>query len=199
MQRTADWAADAPKWPPFEQAASLIERFRPRLKDLHLTLDRVLVVGFLGGTGTGKSTLLNALVGQPRLAGRQGEADDLSAGRGLSPRRRHVVPAVRRVQPRGRAQGRPAPPADPRTDDPDRLPRPRHPGPRGAGRPPQPGSPPHGLAPVRRDGAYRDVGEVQDQRRRPRAGPARAGPRRGAGPDPRRPRPGHHGATGKTS
>jgi len=30
----------------------------------HLTLDRVLVVGFLGGTGTGKSTLLNALVGQ---------------------------------------------------------------------------------------------------------------------------------------
>ena len=64
MKRTAVWADEAPRWPPFEQAAALIERFRPRLKDLHLTLDRVLVVGFLGGTGTGKSTLLNALVGQ---------------------------------------------------------------------------------------------------------------------------------------
>src|SRR4051812_22902811 len=64
MSRTAEWARDAPRWPPFEQAAALIERFRPRLKDLHLTLDRVLVVGFLGGTGTGKSTVLNALVGR---------------------------------------------------------------------------------------------------------------------------------------
>jgi energy-coupling factor transporter ATP-binding protein EcfA2 len=58
------WIDGAPAWPPFERAKVLFERIAPRLEELRVNLDRVLVVGVVGGTGTGKSTLLNALVGQ---------------------------------------------------------------------------------------------------------------------------------------
>src|SRR5262245_9771922 len=58
------WIDGAPAWPPFERAKVLYERIAPRLDELRVNLDRVLVVGVVGGTGTGKSTLLNALVGQ---------------------------------------------------------------------------------------------------------------------------------------
>ena len=55
-----EWVARAPRWPPFRQAAALWSRVEPRLKELQSRLDRVLVVGVVGGTGTGKSTLVNA-------------------------------------------------------------------------------------------------------------------------------------------
>lgn len=58
------WIDGAPPWPPFERAKALWQRVAPRLEELRINLDRVLVVGVVGGTGTGKSTLLNALVGQ---------------------------------------------------------------------------------------------------------------------------------------
>jgi len=58
------WIDGAPTWPPFDKAKSLWTRVAPRLEELRLNLDRVLVVGVVGGTGTGKSTLLNALVGR---------------------------------------------------------------------------------------------------------------------------------------
>src|SRR4051794_27898688 len=58
------WVETAPDWPPMAKAKSLWARISPRLDELRLRLDRVLVVGIVGGTGTGKSTLLNALVGQ---------------------------------------------------------------------------------------------------------------------------------------
>ncbi|MGZ3414388.1 MAG: GTPase, partial [Isosphaeraceae bacterium] len=62
--RLVDWARTAPSWPPFAAAERLITRLEPRLRVPEIDLDRALVIGFLGGTGTGKSTLFNALLGR---------------------------------------------------------------------------------------------------------------------------------------
>jgi len=57
------WAAAAPDWPPARRVRSEWEAVAPRLDKARRELSRVLVVGVVGGTGTGKSTLVNALVG----------------------------------------------------------------------------------------------------------------------------------------
>ena len=62
--RLLAWARQAPPWPPFDEARGLVERLDPRLRVPEIDLDRALVVGFLGGSGTGKSTLFNALLGR---------------------------------------------------------------------------------------------------------------------------------------
>lgn len=62
--RLLAWARSAPAWPPFDEAKGLIGRLDARLRVPEIDLDRALVVGFLGGSGTGKSTLFNALLGR---------------------------------------------------------------------------------------------------------------------------------------
>jgi hypothetical protein len=58
------WVEGLPRWEAFDRARALWGRVTPRLDEIEVNLDRVLVVGVVGGTGTGKSTLVNALIGQ---------------------------------------------------------------------------------------------------------------------------------------
>ncbi len=64
VDEVRQWVDSSPPWPPLDRARAVWARISPRLEQLRIDLDRVLVVGVVGGTGTGKSTLLNALVGQ---------------------------------------------------------------------------------------------------------------------------------------
>jgi len=57
------WAARLPTCDAGGNIQALWSRVEVRLRELAPNLDRVLVVGVLGGTGTGKSTLLNAIIG----------------------------------------------------------------------------------------------------------------------------------------
>jgi hypothetical protein len=57
------WSGSAQQWPPARQVRGEWERIEPRLDRARRELSRVLVVGVVGGTGTGKSTLVNALAG----------------------------------------------------------------------------------------------------------------------------------------
>ncbi len=57
------WAAAAPAWAPARRVKSEWDEVAPRLDKARRELSRVLVVGVVGGTGTGKSTLVNALAG----------------------------------------------------------------------------------------------------------------------------------------
>jgi hypothetical protein len=57
------WVEAGPDWPPARRARSEWEGVAPRLDRARRELSRILVVGVIGGTGTGKSTLVNALAG----------------------------------------------------------------------------------------------------------------------------------------
>ena len=57
------WAPAGPDWPPARRVKAEWEAVAPRLDRARRELSRILVVGVIGGTGTGKSTLVNALAG----------------------------------------------------------------------------------------------------------------------------------------
>ncbi|NDC52742.1 MAG: hypothetical protein EBZ74_00270 [Planctomycetia bacterium] len=59
----AAWSGSLTEWPPARRVRSAWEQVEPRLDRARRELARVLVVGVIGGTGTGKSTLVNALAG----------------------------------------------------------------------------------------------------------------------------------------
>jgi len=59
----AAWGDRAPAWPAARQCQALIRRLLARVDTMRVRLDAPLVVATLGGTGTGKSALVNALVG----------------------------------------------------------------------------------------------------------------------------------------
>ena len=58
------WAESAPDWPLARGCQALVGRLVERTQSLRVRLQAPLVVATLGGTGTGKSTLVNALVGE---------------------------------------------------------------------------------------------------------------------------------------
>jgi hypothetical protein len=57
------WADAAPDWQPADTCRALAERLRERAGAMRVRLEAPLIVATLGGTGTGKSALVNALVG----------------------------------------------------------------------------------------------------------------------------------------
>ncbi len=58
------WSGSLPDWPPARRVRAEWEEVAARLDRARRELSRVLVVGVIGGTGTGKSTLVNALAGR---------------------------------------------------------------------------------------------------------------------------------------
>ena len=62
--RFDDWVAQPVDWEPLRPAQALLLRLMARLEPLRIRWEAPLVVATFGGTGTGKSSLVNALVGQ---------------------------------------------------------------------------------------------------------------------------------------
>lgn len=66
------WAKRPSRWRPVTRTQAVLTRVLDRVNTLRLRLDAPLVVATFGGTGTGKSSLVNALVGnEVAVAGRQ--------------------------------------------------------------------------------------------------------------------------------
>ena len=58
------WLDHSPAWDPAHKARSVVRKIVERVSTLRIRLESPIVVATFGGTGTGKSTLVNALVGQ---------------------------------------------------------------------------------------------------------------------------------------
>lgn len=68
----ARWAERQSAWEPKQRAGALLKRVLGRVESLRVRLEAPLVVATFGGTGTGKSSLVNALVGEDvAVSGRQ--------------------------------------------------------------------------------------------------------------------------------
>ncbi len=70
--RLADWVAQPVIWEPLRPAQALLSHVLDRMEPLRIRWEAPLVVATFGGTGTGKSSLVNALVGEEvTTAGKQ--------------------------------------------------------------------------------------------------------------------------------
>jgi hypothetical protein len=64
IERLSHWAAEESAWEPVNHCRALIKRVLSRIDSLRIRLESPLVVATFGGTGTGKSSLVNAIVGR---------------------------------------------------------------------------------------------------------------------------------------
>jgi hypothetical protein len=72
IDRLSQWAEPEPVWEPLRHCRALVRRLLSRVETLRIRLEAPLIVATFGGTGTGKSALVNALVGREcTLSGRQ--------------------------------------------------------------------------------------------------------------------------------
>ncbi len=72
VERLDEWVEQDVPWQPARESQALIRRVLDRVDSLRLRLEAPLVVALFGGSGTGKSTLANALVGHEVVSsGRQ--------------------------------------------------------------------------------------------------------------------------------
>jgi hypothetical protein len=72
LGRLNSWLTVEPNWEPLQACRALLRRVLARAETLRIRLEAPLVVATFGGTGTGKSALINALVGRECTAsGRQ--------------------------------------------------------------------------------------------------------------------------------
>lgn len=64
IERLTRWAEEESVWEPVNHCRALIKRVLSRIDSLRIRLESPLVVATFGGTGTGKSSLVNAIVGR---------------------------------------------------------------------------------------------------------------------------------------
>ncbi|MGQ0637024.1 MAG: hypothetical protein ACT4QC_20635 [Planctomycetaceae bacterium] len=64
IDRLQKWGAAESPWGPLAHCRALVRRLLDRVETLRLRLEAPLIVATFGGTGTGKSALVNALVGR---------------------------------------------------------------------------------------------------------------------------------------
>ncbi len=72
ITRLSAWSAESSAWEPVQREKRLVQRTLERLEPMRARVESPLVVATFGGTGVGKSSLVNALVGaEVTAAGRQ--------------------------------------------------------------------------------------------------------------------------------
>ncbi len=72
LERLDRWVQNAPDWQPAETCRAMVRRLDKRIAAMRVRWEAPLVVAMLGGTGTGKSALINALLGAEAVqTGRQ--------------------------------------------------------------------------------------------------------------------------------
>lgn len=64
VSRIRRWLSPIPAWAPAEAGRNVVSRILDRVHSLRIRLESPLVIATFGGTGTGKSTLVNAIIGQ---------------------------------------------------------------------------------------------------------------------------------------
>ena len=72
VDRMTQWSKSPTSWEPLRRSQTVVRRLLERIETLRVRLESPLVVATFGGTGTGKSALVNALVGcECSASGRQ--------------------------------------------------------------------------------------------------------------------------------